>query len=383
MKTKYPLINNNGDFASFCRKAMEMPAVGIDTEFVWTRTYYPQLGLLQMAYSREDGILADPLAITDTAPFRELMEKPSVRKVFHEASSDLPILNRWCGAVPKNVADTRVAGGFCGLTGRMSLAKLLFKQLGVNLNKSETLTDWMQRPLTDAQLAYAGNDVAYLPELMASLDSMLESFGNKERFEEEMSRYCQPEFYAEVAPEDYWRRVSYPKYLRFTLQDFAVFQNLVAWRERVGRERDITRNRIAKDATLAVMAVKHPYTMDEIYRTVGVWPHSVRKYGEEIIEVVKTSMKLPKEAWPLQALPNVDSQLLRIYCERIHSLAQKRAEANGIEASFVCTKHDAQWLVSTLLEKRDASESLLLNGWRHELLGNSIDKIIEEIKKAR
>ena len=362
---------------------MAAEAVGIDTEFVWTNTYYPCFGLLQLAYDREHCILVDPTTITETAPFRELLESPNVVKVFHEAASDLPILHRWCGALAVHVVDTRIAGGFCGLTGRMSLAKLLQNRLSVHLEKSETRTDWLQRPLTEAQLAYAGEDVIYLPELWKSLASMLESFGNLERFLDEMSVYAKAEFYDEPAPEEYWKRASRPKYLHFTLQDIAVFQRLLAWRERTARENNITRNRILKDQTLAVMAVKHPYTMDEICGTIGIWPRSARKYGEEIIGIVKSAMKLPKEEWPLQKMTKVDSLMVRNYSDRLLALATKRAEAHGIEPSFVCSRHDASWLVHTVFEGGDEASSPLLKGWRRELLGESLSEILAEMKRKR
>ncbi len=376
----FPLITENAAFSEFCKEALQQPSVGIDTEFVWTKTYYPKLGLLQMAYDREHCILVDTLAVTDTSPLAELLSTPNVVKVFHEAGSDLPILHRWCGAVPCNVADTRIAAGFCGMTAALSLRKLLISQLGVVLKKTETRTDWLRRPLTDAQIEYAGDDVIYLPELFLKLKNMQMAVGNYDFFQNDMRKYECAEFYKEVSPEDSWQHVSRPGYLKFTMQDYAVMQRLAAWRETLAREKDITRNRILRDSSLALVAVKHPYSYNEVAQLEGMANTPAMRYANDIVEVVTAAMKLKKDEWPSMNIPNVDQRALKQTGERIMSLARKRAAARRIDLPILASRREVDSLATAILTKGDIAASSLMNGWKHEVLGQSLDEICKELR---
>ena len=129
-------------------------AVGIDTEFVWDRTYYPTLGVVQIGYPDGHCELIDATQIEDWSPFASLMADPATIKILHDAQQDLTILKRACGAVPKNIFDTQRAAGFVGLSSTISLSELLKKLLRVRLDKSETRSNWLARPLTAEQAKY-------------------------------------------------------------------------------------------------------------------------------------------------------------------------------------------------------------------------------------
>ena len=65
--------------------------------------------------------------------------------------------------------DTQIAGGFVGY-GTPSLVSILNGEIGVNPPKGDRLTDWLRRPLSDAQRDYAALDVAYLLEVAGQAD---------------------------------------------------------------------------------------------------------------------------------------------------------------------------------------------------------------------
>ena len=87
-------IQDDESLKTYCDAAARQPIVAVDTEFVWVKTYHPQLGLIQLSCEEAGNALVDPLAITDRGPLKTLLESDSVVKVFHEAASDLPILRR-------------------------------------------------------------------------------------------------------------------------------------------------------------------------------------------------------------------------------------------------------------------------------------------------
>ncbi len=74
------------------------------------------------------------------------------------------MLTHAVGAIPARLFDTQVAAGFVGY-GTPSLSSLLQGELGITPAKGDRLTDWLRRPLTDAQRTYAAADVASLLEL--------------------------------------------------------------------------------------------------------------------------------------------------------------------------------------------------------------------------
>ena len=119
----------------------------IDTEFHRERTYYPRLALVQLAWS--DGLaLVDPLAV-DPHALTRLFDSPALA-VAHAAQQDLDVLSHAVGAVPRRLFDSQVAAGFTGY-GTPSLSSLLQGELNVSAPKGDRLTDWLRRPLSDAQ----------------------------------------------------------------------------------------------------------------------------------------------------------------------------------------------------------------------------------------
>jgi ribonuclease D len=143
-------------------KARSKDAVALDTEFVWNRTYYPRLGLIQLALSDEECYLIDPLVIDNLDPFGELLADRRTIKILHDAPQDLAILYKATGYVPKNIFDTRLAAGFACLPASLSLGNLIEELLDIKLEKTATLTNWLKRPLDQEQIRYALDDVRYL-----------------------------------------------------------------------------------------------------------------------------------------------------------------------------------------------------------------------------
>ena len=131
-------IDTDVALAAVINTLQSEPAYALDTEFVAEKSYWPRLCLVQLAWP--GGVaLVDPLAC-DANALGELLRSPSMM-VTHAGSADLPILERACGARPTTLFDTQVAAGFIGL-GTPSLVSLVRELLGVQLDKSQQLTDW-------------------------------------------------------------------------------------------------------------------------------------------------------------------------------------------------------------------------------------------------
>ncbi|MGW8195489.1 MAG: ribonuclease D, partial [Desulforhopalus sp.] len=196
MEKPDPFITTESQLDALIKRALQTDAVALDTEFVWERTYYPRLGLIQMALSDEECFLIDPLTIKNLQPLGKLLSDRSVIKIFHDAPQDLAILQRATGTAPQNIFDTRLAAGFSDLSATLSLSNLIKELLDIDLSKNETRTNWLQRPLTKNQVSYALNDVRYLRATRILLLSRIIGPKIKSWLQEELNLLNNPATYS-------------------------------------------------------------------------------------------------------------------------------------------------------------------------------------------
>ena len=156
-------ISEPADLAA--RIARPPSRVGLDTEFIRERTYWPQLALAQLAIG-DDILLIDTLVPGMCEALAPLLADPSVLKVMHSASEDVVALKRACGTPPTPLFDTQIAAAIAGIGAGMGYQRIVQEVLGVTLAKGEQRSDWLRRPLTPAQLEYAADDVVHLLSLI-------------------------------------------------------------------------------------------------------------------------------------------------------------------------------------------------------------------------
>ena len=368
-------IENNADFADLCREAAQHSSIALDTEFIWSSTFYPRLALIQLSWDREHCALIDPLAVSAATPLAALLENRNICKILHEAPSDLPILRRWCGgALPTSIFDTRLAAAFCGLGLGCSLNKLLTELLQVTLDKSETRSDWLQRPLSDRQLQYAAEDVILLPELANLLRSRIKDLGNQDWFEEEMQIFSRPDFYQQDEPENCWRRISGGG--NFDPRRLAVLRELAAWRERIARDLDKPRPRILKDDQLLAIVNLQPDKIADLRKIPQFWPKNIQKYGEQILEAVKRGRNVPLDDCPATPEMNISLQVFRKRVDRLQALVKKRCETRSIDPALTAPRRELSSIIQAA-ENRTWQQHPLTHGWRKELLGDTFENLIK------
>jgi ribonuclease D len=151
-----------------CTQAQAEGRFALDLEFIREHSYVPRLALIQMAVSDTCAII-DPLEVHDLVPLLELCQSPQTLKVLHAAGQDTEILHWHAGIISENIFDTQIAAALVGLGDQLSYARLVDQLLGVSLSKGESYSDWLQRPLSPAQTAYALDDVRYLLPLHDAL----------------------------------------------------------------------------------------------------------------------------------------------------------------------------------------------------------------------
>ncbi|MBI91925.1 MAG: ribonuclease D, partial [Gemmatimonadaceae bacterium] len=237
--------------------------VAVDTEMVWERTFFPALGVVQLGLDRDRCTLVDTVALEgQLGDLGRLLADGQTQKILHDATQDLSILKRATGASPSNVFDTRAASGFAGLASTISLRDLLVELFDIELDKTETRTDWLQRPLADKQIGYAEDDVRYLVEARDELRRRAEAAGYLAWLEEEMAGLGEPEIYQERDPREEFRRVK--GYGKLRGRELSVLRELTVWREEAARTFDRSRGRIASDKLLLFLAQRQPTQSEEL-----------------------------------------------------------------------------------------------------------------------
>jgi ribonuclease D len=151
------------------------PLVAIDTETLGLNPNRDRLCLAQL--SAGDGVCHAVQFAADqyAAPnLKKLLADPGVTKLFHFARFDVAVFRHYLGVDCKPVYCTKIASKLVRTyTDRHGLKDLVRELLGVELSKEQQSSDWGASDLSEKQLAYAANDVAYLHQLKTVLDGML------------------------------------------------------------------------------------------------------------------------------------------------------------------------------------------------------------------
>lgn len=361
------LVGTAGELEKVCAGLREGGVAALDTEFVWMRTYYPVMGIVQLAGAGGDGVAFDCRAGAEPKALAELLEDAGTVKILHAAQQDLEHLHGFCGAYPKNVFDTRVAAGFCGLGAGLGLAKLVQSVLGVELPKTETRTDWTQRPLTEAQVRYAMDDVRYLGELREWLLARARELGTEAWMLEEMGRFDEEAQYEEGAPEEAWKRMKGGA-RRLPRRGLAVLRALAATRERLAREWDLPRAWVTDDGSLLSLAAHGAGT--PLVAGAMRFRHRLRR-REKVRELAGAYEKAAWAAWreaeqdwpeAVEASPQEPASL-----PEAMAWLEKLGKETGVDAGLVASK---AVLVAFLTGRAEGAP--LAKGWRWKVAGEEI-----------
>lgn len=157
----YTFIDSIDDLAFLNEELLKKPYIGVDTEFRRTTKDNMRLALLQINDGEEIFII-DPLKIDSPTQHTGFLFDNDVTKILHSCKEDLEAIYSWTHEKMQNVFDTQLANSFLEDEYSVSYQNLVEKKLAIVLDKGETRSNWLRRPLSDSQLKYAALDVEYL-----------------------------------------------------------------------------------------------------------------------------------------------------------------------------------------------------------------------------
>jgi ribonuclease D len=334
----------------------------IDTEFHREKTYYPKLALVQIRWGTQTALI-DPLAV-DPRRLARLFSN-EILAVFHAAQQDLEVLRHASLEAPRNIFDCQVAAGFVGFS-TPSLATLVQAVKKTSLSKGDRLTDWMRRPLTDQQCAYAADDVVHLFDLHDELTRQLTELGRvdwvNDACAELASRPTGPQ-----DPSDAWLRLKEVRALKGSARGVA--QALAKWREERAMRSDLPPRRVMSDMALLGISQRVPKSVEELANTRGVDDrHLSAEYCKEIMTAVRDGAK---NSIVLPSTDNDDvDKFARPALTLITAWVGELARKHKIDATLLATRSD----ITAFLRK--SPNARLREGWRATLIGDDLTRIL-------
>ncbi len=294
MKKDFLIIDTSAALTGLCKQLTGSSWLAVDTEFEREKTFYPELCLLQLA-NADIAAVVDPLAIEDLEPVLNLLYDRSILKVFHSARQDLEIFFDLKGAVPEPLFDTQLAAPLLGYAEQIGYANLVSQILGVELSKTHTRADWKRRPLHDAQLRYAVDDVIYLAQVYEQILHKLTELDRLGWLLNEFSALADPALYR-PDPENVWLKVRSANKLKGS--KLSVFQHLAAWRESTARVENRPKKWLVRDEALLDMAQMLPDTEADLSRIKGVNKGIIKRHGSVILKIIQTTQQLTPKTFP-------------------------------------------------------------------------------------
>lgn len=339
--------------------------VGVDTEFMRVRTFHPIPALYQLA-ADTDVLLVDAQAAATFAPLKALLLDPARAKVMHACSEDLEVIAVHLGLRPVKVLDTQLAHSFLTPEYSAGYVKLVDHYLGLTLSQHETRSDWLARPLSDAQVRYAREDAAYLVPIWDRQRDALDRCGRLTWLEEDMQRVLStlPE-----TPDTWYRTIK--GVWRLNRRELAVLRSLIRWRELEARRRDVPRAWVAADERLTTLARRDELRANDV---ASVLPRRVAaRYGKALARAHRAGLEDPE---PPARIPPPLKRAATAAVKDMRHLAGETAARLGVAKELIARKRDLEALYRHYRDHRMLPD--WFDGWRAEVLGVPLEELLRK-----
>lgn len=344
---------------------MDAEALAIDTEFERRTTFYAKLALVQI-YDGKNIYLIDPLKLKCPQVLRDVFESDSIVKILHSSKEDIEVLFTAWQCELNNLFDTQVAYHFLHNDVSIGYAKMVNEFCGVVVDKEQTQSDWIKRPLAEAQLKYAATDVIYL---LVIYQRLVKDFGDK-RFYSMFKNEC--EEICEASRLRITTKASYRDAKDVWLlneNDLGLFKILFDNREATAREENRTKNHIIKDQELVILCQKKPLTIAHIKANTDIHPRSIRLYGDQWLRLISEWQEGKQKAYKRVLNPRDVAQLKEL-SSGIESVVKSAASQLKIPVSMLMSKRICRKLSFSLLTNDIMPSNW--SGWRKSLLEESV-----------
>ncbi len=363
-------IDRPDQLESLCARVRAAQRVGLDTEFHNERSYTARLMVVQLAF--DDGYaIIDPLSIADLRTLAHALCERTI--VGHALSSDLKIFADNFDCLPVGVFDCQVAAAFLGYGMSISLADLVRDVTGVRLKKSQTVSDWSTRPLTEHQIEYLIDDVAHLLPMHDQLSKRLRDAGRSEWAAEESAQLTQVERYRTDQRRLYMK---IPGSNRMNRRELGVLSQIATLRNEIARRRDLPLKYIMPDDVMAGIVSLRPRRVEELAQLRRLDAGARKSLGPQIVEAV-----LRGEALAEDQLPEKSARPLGNARETVAALMSvvvgEIATQHELPTSLLVPRAALERVAREVPPTREALEETLgLSRWRAQLVTEPLWRLL-------
>ena len=333
---------------------LDAAPLALDTEFIRERTYYPKLALVQLRAPEGEEHLIDPLALPQPGALAPFLQG-TAQKIMHSPSEDLQAFLSGWNLVIDPIFDTQLAAALVGLGAGKSYQSLVETLLGVQLEKGETRSDWLQRPLTGSQRHYAAEDVHHLHAMHDLLDGKLTALGRREWLTQDCARLVASAREDAIDPNPHLTARSAQRMDR----DAQIrLRRLLLWRETTARSQDRPRSWILDNELTALLAQRNP-TRAAFDTLLDQHPRAPRRLRDELWKTLSGPIDDAEQEIPLAASPDPSQ---RQTLKAMQAVVAEHAAALDIPEGLLCARRHLDTLLATGIWPA------ALDGWRADIL---------------
>ncbi|MDA0802809.1 MAG: HRDC domain-containing protein [Planctomycetota bacterium] len=364
------ILRSAGDLDSFANHVRAAGSFAYDTEFIGEETFYPQICLVQVATSDRVALI-DPFELKDLGPIWELVVSPDIECIVHAGGQDIVTAQRVSGRTAQNVIDTQIAAGLLNMPWPTSLANAIHAVTDHRIAKGHTFTEWDKRPLSPNQLAYAADDVRYLPLVWSILKSKLEHRGRLPWALHECASAIVSN--DDFDPEGQVRRAC--RGLTMRPRTMTILRELVVTRHQLARHADKPPRALIPDAVMLDLARSKPTAAAALFEIRGMPRPVASAHAADLLAAVKRGVDAPNAKDDVWSGAKEDAGE-RMAIDALWSIVTMKCIAEGMAPSMIISRSDlSRWY----MQRRKGSEDPLFaaTNWRSTALGQWLTSFLD------
>ena len=288
----------------------------------------------------------------------------------HACGEDLEVLEVLTGATPRRPFDTQLAGAFAGHGFSLGYRGLVDALLDVALEKGETRSNWLRRPLSSAQLRYAALDVAYLLPMHQRLSGELAALGRGDWLEEEFEHQRRGRV-SDGQPDAAYLRVRRRGAL--APADHAVLRALCLWRETEAMARDIPRRHLVADKVLIALAKVSVLDTASEGDSQSLSPRATARYGQALDACIAAA----RQRGPTATDTRVDLRPYTGTLKRLREIARRVADTLQLPVEVLANRRALESLLVEVLYRGDGIPPEF-RGWRFDVITRALLDCLHE-----
>lgn len=366
----FQFIQQQQDLAVLLSQMEQCSVYALDTEFIKVDTLYPKLGVCQINLNGQI-LLLDGAALDLTYFWPKIFA--AQQNIFHACGEDIDLIYHYADQKPlNNVFDTQIAMAFLGHGLQVSYQNALKTCLNIDIEKDQTRSDWLARPLSQEQMSYAANDVLYLTKLADTLKNDLKVKGLYQYVLEDCQNLTKEIATETPLPELYTDIGNY----RHSRRELMQLQQLSIWREQITKALNQPRSFILRNGTMIDLVEKNPRNTFQLAKIKDIRPNVVREHGKTILDLLK--FLPPEHEWPLRMARPIKNNSKEV-APKIDALIANVVLQTGIPKEVLLRKKWMNAIYEHVVFHRDEQTlPSYLTGWRYELLTQPLIALLRE-----